>query len=145
MRKQRRAADLEDHRDRVRMGLIPADAPKVKLSNLMRVLTSEAVSDPTLIEARVRREMNKRKDLHEKTNMERMLTPDQRREKKAREMEGEETKRGTFGAAFKLVSDLLPSCASSTDSIETTGSEISLHAIIKSRCSGMRFNRVSPE
>lgn len=28
MRKQRRMAELQDHQDRVRMGLIPPDAPK---------------------------------------------------------------------------------------------------------------------
>jgi U4/U6 small nuclear ribonucleoprotein PRP3 len=39
MRKQRRAAELQDHRDRVRMGLIPPDPPK-GLPILLVILTS---------------------------------------------------------------------------------------------------------
>ncbi|KAG1735635.1 Pre-mRNA-splicing factor 3 [Suillus paluster] len=68
MRKQRRQADREDERDRIRdrMGLIPADPPKVHLSNLMKVLTSDAVQDPTRIEARVRKEKENKKSEEEK-------------------------------------------------------------------------------
>ncbi|KAH7911164.1 pre-mRNA processing factor 3-domain-containing protein [Hygrophoropsis aurantiaca] len=101
MRKQRRQAELQDKRDRIRMGLIPPDAPKVRLSNLMKVLTSDAVQDPTRVEARVRREVAMRKHTHEKMNAERKLTDDQRREK----IEGkklEEEKKGIWGAVFKV-------------------------------------------
>ena len=81
MRKRRRQAELQDKRDRIRMGLIPPDPPKVRLANLMKVLTSDAVQDPTRVEARVRREVAMRKHGHEKMNAERKLTDDQRREK----------------------------------------------------------------
>ncbi|GAC99641.1 hypothetical protein PHSY_007244 [Pseudozyma hubeiensis SY62] len=81
LRRQRRAAAQQDKRDRIKMGLLPPEPPKVKLSNLMRVLTSEAVSDPTKIEARVRREIAARAEAHERHNADRKLTPDQRREK----------------------------------------------------------------
>ena len=47
----------------------------------MKVLTSDAVQDPTKVEARVRREVAMRKHQHEKMNAERKLTDDQRREK----------------------------------------------------------------
>ncbi|KAH7921546.1 PRP3-domain-containing protein [Leucogyrophana mollusca] len=101
MRKQRRQAELQDKRDRIRMGLIPPDPPKVRLSNLMKVLTSDAVQDPTRVEARVRREVAMRKHGHEKMNAERKLTDEQRREK----IEGkkvEEEKKGVWGAVFKV-------------------------------------------
>ncbi|KAJ7885084.1 pre-mRNA processing factor 3-domain-containing protein [Mycena olivaceomarginata] len=91
IRKLKRAENLQDHRDRVAMGLIPPDPPKVRLSNMMKVLTSDAVQDPTRVEARIRREMN----------AERKLTDEQRREK----VEGkkvEEEKRGVVGAVFKI-------------------------------------------
>ncbi|KAJ7054351.1 pre-mRNA processing factor 3-domain-containing protein [Mycena amicta] len=94
MRKLKRAADLQDKRDRVAMGLIPPDAPKVRLSNMMKVLTSDAVQDPTKVEARIRREVAMRKHTHEKMNEERKLTDEQRREK--------EDKRGIYGAVFKV-------------------------------------------
>ena len=47
----------------------------------MKVLTSDAVQDPTKVEARVRREVAMRKHQHDKMNAERKLTDEQRREK----------------------------------------------------------------
>ncbi|KAF7350512.1 U4 u6 small nuclear ribonucleoprotein [Mycena venus] len=101
MRKLKRAADLQDKRDRVAMGLIPPDPPKVRLSNMMKVLTSDAVQDPTRVEARIRREVAMRKHTHEKMNAERKLTDDQRREK-IETKKAEEDKRGIHGAVFKI-------------------------------------------
>ncbi|KAI0088438.1 PRP3-domain-containing protein [Irpex rosettiformis] len=101
LRKQRRQAELQDKRDRVRMGLIPPDPPKVRLANLMKVLTSDAVQDPTRVEARVRREVAMRKHGHEKMNAERKLTDEQRREK-LETKKIEEEKKGVYGAVFKV-------------------------------------------
>ncbi|KAI0367189.1 PRP3-domain-containing protein [Pilatotrama ljubarskyi] len=101
MRKQRRQAELQDKRDRIRMGLIPPDPPKVRLANLMKVLTSDAVQDPTRVEARVRREVAMRKHQHEKMNAERKLTDEQRREK-IENKKLEEEKKGIWGAVFKV-------------------------------------------
>ncbi|KAI0044786.1 PRP3-domain-containing protein [Auriscalpium vulgare] len=101
MRKQRRQAELQDKRDRIRMGLIPPDAPKVRLANLMKVLTSDAVQDPTRVEARVRREVAGRRHTHEKMNAERKLTDEQRREK-TETKKAEEDKKGIIGATFKV-------------------------------------------
>ncbi|KAF4581346.1 hypothetical protein EYR40_002934 [Pleurotus pulmonarius] len=101
MRKRRRAAELQDKRDRIRMGLIPPDPPKVRLANIMKVLTSDAVQDPTRVEARVRREVAIRKHGHEKMNAERKLTDEQRREK-VENKKLEEEKKGIYGAVFKI-------------------------------------------
>ncbi|OSD07803.1 PRP3-domain-containing protein [Trametes coccinea BRFM310] len=101
LRKQRRQAELQDKRDRIRMGLIPPDPPKVRLANLMKVLTSDAVQDPTRVEARVRREVAMRKHQHEKMNAERKLTDEQRREK-IETKKLEEEKKGIYGAVFKV-------------------------------------------
>ena len=100
MRKQRRQAELQDKRDRVRMGLVPPDPPKVRLANLMKVLTTDAVQDPTRVEARVRREVAMRKHNHEKMNAERRLTSEQRREKIEIKKQEEERK-GLEGAVFR--------------------------------------------
>lgn len=72
----------------------------VRLANLMRVLTSDAVQDPTRVEARVRREVAMRKHGHEKMNAERKLTDEQRREKVENKKTDEE-KKGIYGAVFK--------------------------------------------
>ena len=118
MRKQRRQAELQDKRDKIKMGLVPPDPPKgmhsdlfdliadltslppVRLANLMKVLTSDAVQDPTKVEARVRREVAMRKHQHEKMNEERKLTDEQRREK-IENKKLEEDRKGLFAALFK--------------------------------------------
>jgi U4/U6 small nuclear ribonucleoprotein PRP3 len=104
MRKKRRQEEQQDKRDRIRAGLIPPDPPKVRLANMMKVLTSDAVQDPTKLEARVRREVAMRRHGHEKMNTERKLTEDQRREKREDKKVNEE-KKGLFAAVFKY--DLL--------------------------------------
>ncbi|KAK0533444.1 U4/U5/U6 small nuclear ribonucleoprotein prp3 [Tilletia horrida] len=101
LRRQRRAAELEDKRDRIKMGLLPPDPPKVKLSNLMRVLASESVADPTKVEAKVRRDVAARREQHERTNAERKLTDEQRRDKIQTKREKEEGK-GLQTAVFKI-------------------------------------------
>ena len=75
-------------------------SPIVRLANLMKVLTSDAVQDPTRVEARVRREVAMRKHTHEKMNSERKLTDEQKREKiENKKLEAE--KHGVYGAIFK--------------------------------------------
>ena len=127
MRRQRRLADMQDKQDRVKMGLLPPPPPKgslpvleyilpaltahrklkVKLSNMMNVLTQDAIADPTKVEAKVRREMAMRENGHLRANAERKLTDDQRREKVSNEHLKDESK-GIQAACFKCV--LLPSC-----------------------------------
>jgi U4/U6 small nuclear ribonucleoprotein PRP3 len=74
----------------------------VGLKNLMKVLTSDAVQDPTRVEARVRREVAMRRHGHEKMNAERKLTDEQRREK-VEMKKAEQEKKGIHGAVFKYV------------------------------------------
>lgn len=108
MRRQRRLADQEDKRDKIKMGLLPPDPPKVKLSNLMRVLTSEAVADPTKVEARVRREVAARKEIHERTNLENQLNPEQRKAKLEEKKEKDASK-GMYTLVFKVKHLVSPS------------------------------------
>ena len=101
MRRQRRKAELEDKQDRQKMGLIPPDPPKVKLANMMKVLTSDAVADPTKVEARIRKEVQARADKHEQDNQERKLTAEQRKQKEYEQLVARERK-GIFAAAYKI-------------------------------------------
>lgn len=94
-------ADLQEKQDRVRMGLLPPDPPKVRLANLMKVLTTDAVQDPTKVEARVRREVAGRKIAHDKMNNERKLTEEARHEK-IENKKAEEERKGLFVAVFKI-------------------------------------------
>jgi U4/U6 small nuclear ribonucleoprotein PRP3 len=117
MRRQRRKAELEDKRDRQKMGLLPPDAPKgksdmsdkscshsltsaVRLANLMKVLTSDAVQDPTKVEAKVRKEVTARANKHEHDNEARKLTVEQRQEKDYQKMLAKE-RQAVFAAVYK--------------------------------------------
>jgi U4/U6 small nuclear ribonucleoprotein PRP3 len=81
LRRQRRMMELKEKQAKIRLGLEPAPPPKVKKSNLMRVLGEEAVKDPTAVEARVNREIAERFDKHMQSNDERKLTKEERAEK----------------------------------------------------------------
>lgn len=88
----------------------------------MKVLTSDAVQDPTRVEARVRREVAMRKHTHEKMNVERKLTDDQRREK-IENKKVEEEKKGICGAVFKYVYLLVAPLSLQPNIVATKGQE----------------------
>lgn len=101
LRRQRRMADMKEQQAKIRLGLEPAPAPKVKKSNLMRVLGEEAVKDPTAVEARVNREIEQRLATHLQLNDERKLTKEERQAKAAAQQERDEAK-GVQLAAFRI-------------------------------------------
>ena len=49
-----------EKQEKIQFGLIEKPEPKVRISNLMRVLGSEAIQDPTKVEAHVRAQMAER-------------------------------------------------------------------------------------
>ena len=101
IRRQRRMADLKEQQAKVRLGLEPAPPPKVKKSNLMRVLGEEAVKDPTAVEARVNREIAERAQAHLDMNEERKLTKEQRHDKLAENQAGDAS-RGIYTSVYKI-------------------------------------------
>lgn len=66
----------------------------------MKVLTSDAVQDPTKVEAKVRREVTQRANKHEQDNEDRKLTVEERQEKEYQKMLAKERK-GIYAAVFK--------------------------------------------
>ena len=101
LRRQRRMADLKEQQAKIRLGLEPAPPPKVKKSNLMRVLGEEAVKDPTAVEARVNRDIAERYQKHMDTNEDRKLTKEQRNEKLAMQ-QASDAARGIHAAVFRI-------------------------------------------
>ena len=101
LRRQNRREAWKEKQDKIRLGLETPDEPKVKMSNLMRVLGTEAVQDPTKVEAAVREQMAKRKAQHEQMNAERKLTPEQRKEKVANKLK-EDTSGGVHVAVYRI-------------------------------------------
>jgi hypothetical protein len=81
LRRQQRAERFKEQLDQVRLGLLPAPGPRVRLTNLMRVLTDSAVADPSAIEARVREQMAERARSHDARNAAKALSRDERKAK----------------------------------------------------------------
>jgi U4/U6 small nuclear ribonucleoprotein PRP3 len=86
LRTQRRQAREEEKQQLIRQGLLEPPKPKVKLSNLMRVLSADAAADPTAIEKKVAKEMAERHSAHVDRNLARMLSPAERRQKKMKKL-----------------------------------------------------------
>ncbi|RZF45074.1 hypothetical protein LSTR_LSTR002035 [Laodelphax striatellus] len=101
LRRQNRREAWKEEQEKIRLGLEPPPEPKLRISNLMRVLGTEAVQDPTKIEAHVRAQMAKRKKAHEDANASRKLTDEQRREKKMRKLQ-EDTTLGVHVAVYRV-------------------------------------------
>ncbi|KAL2358536.1 U4/U6 small nuclear ribonucleoprotein [Cryomyces antarcticus] len=101
LRRQRRNADHKEQQAKIRLGLEPPPPPKVKKSNLMRVLGEQAVKDPTAVEARVNREIAERARAHEEANEERKLSKEARHEKLA-EKQKMDVAKGVKICVFKV-------------------------------------------
>jgi len=101
LRRQNRRETWKEEQEKIRLGLEPPPEPKLRISNLMRVLGTEAVQDPTKIEAHVRAQMAKRQKAHEDANASRKLTDEQRREKKIRRLQ-EDTSLGVHVTVYRV-------------------------------------------
>ncbi|KAJ8311737.1 hypothetical protein KUTeg_011092 [Tegillarca granosa] len=101
LRRQTRQETQKDITEKIRLGLMPPPEPKVRMANLMRVLGTEAVQDPTKIEAHVRAQMEKRQKAHEEANAARKLTTEQRRDKKMKKIK-EDTSLGVHVSVYRI-------------------------------------------
>lgn len=103
LRRQNRREAWKEKQEKIRLGLEPPPEPKVKMSNMMRVLGTQAVQDPTKIEAHVREQMARRQKAHEEANEARKLTVDQKKQKKVKKVK-EDTSLGVNVAVYRLLS-----------------------------------------
>ncbi|KAI7824913.1 pre-mRNA processing factor 3-domain-containing protein [Kickxella alabastrina] len=101
IRRQRRMEQQREHRDKVMLGLLPPDPPKLRMSNFMRIMANQSVPDPTRLEAEVRKQMRSRIEKHEAENQASMLTKEQRAEKARAKLQAEEAK-GVVAAVFRV-------------------------------------------
>lgn len=82
LRRQRRQERTREERELIAVGLKAAPPPKVKLSNMMRVLAEEATADPTRMEMQVRAQVAARRAKHEEDNEMRRRTKEESQEKR---------------------------------------------------------------
>ncbi|XP_063231313.1 U4/U6 small nuclear ribonucleoprotein Prp3 isoform X2 [Bacillus rossius redtenbacheri] len=120
LRRQNRREAWKEEQEKIRLGLEPPPEPKLRISNLMRVLGTEAVQDPTKVEAHVREQMVKRQKAHEEANAARRLTAEQKRDKKVRKI-AEDTTLGVYVTVYRI-SDL--SNAAKKYKVETNAKQL---------------------
>ncbi|KAM3958629.1 LOW QUALITY PROTEIN: pre-mRNA processing factor 3 [Aphomia sociella] len=109
LRRQSRREAWKEEQEKVRLGLEAPPEPKLRISNLMRALGTEAVQDPTAIEAKVREQIAKRQKTHLEANKARALTKEQKREKVDRKIR-EDTTMGVHVSVYR-VKDLFESAS----------------------------------
>ncbi|XP_058204709.1 protein RDM16 isoform X1 [Rhododendron vialii] len=102
LRTQRRLVREKDRQEMIRQGLLEPPKPKVKMSNLMKVLGSEATQDPTRLEMEIRSAAAEREQAHIDRNIARKLTPDERREKKERKLFDDPNTAETIVSVYKV-------------------------------------------
>ena len=100
MRRQNRREALKEKSEKVRLGLEKPPDAKLKISNLMRVLGTDAVQDPTKMEAIVRKQMAEREQKHVEDNRSRKLTRDEKVAKAIRKV-AEDTTLAVHVTVFK--------------------------------------------
>lgn len=127
LRRQNRREAWKEEQEKIRLGLIPPPEPKLRISNLMRVLGTEAVQDPTKIEAHVREQMAKRQKAHEEANNARKLTAEQKREKKIRKVK-EDTSLGVHVSVYRIRD--LQDNASKKFKVETNAKQLHMTGVV---------------
>ncbi|XP_057813794.2 protein RDM16 isoform X2 [Cryptomeria japonica] len=103
LRTQRRLAKEKDRQEMIRQGLIEPPKPKIKMSNLMKVLGAEATQDPTKLEMEIRSAAAEREQAHVDRNIARKLTPAERCEKKERKLFDDPNTLETIVSVFKIL------------------------------------------
>ncbi|KAF5742636.1 Pre-mRNA-splicing factor 3 isoform 2 [Tripterygium wilfordii] len=102
LRTQRRLAREKDRQEMIRQDLLEPLKPKVKMSNLMKVLGSEATQDPTKLEMEIRVAAAEREQAHVDRNLSRMLTPAECREKEERKLFDDPSTLETIVSVYKI-------------------------------------------
>lgn len=104
LRRQRRMEAHKEQQEMIAVGLMAPPPPKVKLSNMMRVVASEASADPTKVEAQIRAQIEERRRKHEEQNQARKKTREERHQIAHDKLERD--KQSGLVAAIFLVSNL---------------------------------------
>ncbi|CAR24844.1 U4/U6-U5 snRNP complex subunit PRP3 [Lachancea thermotolerans CBS 6340] len=86
IRRNRRKLLQEEHEQKIKLGLEPKPAPKVKLSNMMSVYqNNENITDPTSWEQTVKAQAEERHQKHVETNIRRHYEAKEQKKEKAQE------------------------------------------------------------
>jgi len=106
LRRLKRQERTTEIRDKIKMGILQPPPPKVKMSNLMRVLGDEAIADPSTVERRVRQQVEQRRKEHEQRNEARKLPAEERKQKKKLKWMEDQTVTNSVQVCVYKVKDL---------------------------------------
>lgn len=101
LRRLKRSKKLLELREKVKLGLIPAPAQKIKLNTMMKLLAKEVSCDPSKTEQEVMAKYNERLRDHEQRNEARKLTKPQRKEREMRRLR-RDSARESRTAVFRI-------------------------------------------
>ncbi|MEW5305790.1 MAG: hypothetical protein WDW36_008308 [Sanguina aurantia] len=108
LRTQRRQAREKEKQELIQQGLLEPPKPKVKISNLHRVLGEAASLDPTAIDRETRKQMAERQSAHDDRNLARKLLPAEKKDKKLRRLfDDDSTAVGTTASVYRVDGALL--------------------------------------
>jgi U4/U6 small nuclear ribonucleoprotein PRP3 len=102
LKTQRRIAKEKERQEMIRQGVIEPPKPKLKISNLMKVLGTEATQDPTRLEKEVRNAVAEREQAHTDRNIARKLTPAELREKKKKKLFDDPNTLGKLVSLYRI-------------------------------------------
>ncbi|KAM3140975.1 hypothetical protein pb186bvf_006986 [Paramecium bursaria] len=71
----------KEKQDKIRLGLRQPSPPRIRLQNMLRIMCTEAINDPSKAEKEVKKQIQARKDKHDQENEQRKLTQEQKGEK----------------------------------------------------------------
>lgn len=91
---------------KIKLGILPTPPPKANLNNFMKIHLNDGTQDPTLLENKIKEEIEKRKQNHENRNQERKLTKEEKIEKKKKKVE-QDLSLGVECCFYHLNTDLL--------------------------------------
>jgi U4/U6 small nuclear ribonucleoprotein PRP3 len=101
LRKLRRQEKEKDKQEKLKLGLIEPDKPKLKFNNFMRIMSEEAIQDPSKVEGEVRKAYEERYAKMISENEAKKLTKEQRHEKIRRKFE-RDIKKECRACLFKI-------------------------------------------
>lgn len=101
LRRQRRMEVQKEQQEMIAAGLLAPLAPKVKISNMMRVLSTESSVDPTKMEAEVRAQVEARRLKHQGDNEARKKSGEEKHEKTRKKSENDRNS-GLHACVFRV-------------------------------------------
>lgn len=105
--RNKRLEKEKDKQERVKLGLMAAPLPKIKMSNYQKIMAKDAIADPSGTELIAKAIIQQRLETHLEQNESRKLTSQQKEAKMQRKHLSDKEKQ-CFRALFRIDTEILP-------------------------------------